>query len=181
MKNKRALTALPLFLIYGLAHAQSTTVVSLTSTTTVHASETDDANACNNFNGACVVYGDNEANGAPYTTTVYRDVTPTPTEIVTSTTIIQETTTASDASACENFNGACVVYAGNGEAAYTTTAAGYQGDQGVGQKSPGNSDGYIGEKKGDSAVVIGTAASLASWTWVGVLSCAGTFAAALLA
>lgn len=181
MKGERALTAFPLLLLCGLTYAQSTTIVSLTSTTTVHASATDDANACNNFNGACVVYGDNEANGAEYTTTVYRDSSPTPTEIVTSTTIIQATTTASDASACENFNGACVVYAGNGEAAYTTTADGYNGEQAVGQQAIGNSDGYIGEKKGHGAAVAGIGTSLAAWTWLGALGCVGTFATALWA
>lgn len=181
MKETRALTAFPLLLLCGLIHAQSTTIVSLTSTTTVHATATDYANACNNFNGACVVYGDNEANGAEYTTTVYRDSSLTPTEIVTSTTVIETTTTASDASACENFNGACVVYAGNGEAAYTTTAAGFNGGQAVNQQALGNSDGYIARNKGDGAVVVGTGSSLAAWTWFGALGCVGTFAAALLA
>lgn len=142
------LTSLLLAPFYVLVHAQKTTVVSLTSTTTIHATATDLSNACNNFNGACVVYGDNNAHGAPYTTTVYRGNSPTTTDVVTSTTIVQATTTATDANACQDFNGACVVYAGNGEAAYTTTAGGYQGGQGGQQQHLGNSDGYIAMHRG---------------------------------
>lgn len=143
-------------------------VVSVISTTTVHATASG-SDACNNFYGACVVYG---GQGEPYTTTVYRDTTATPTDVTTSTTIVQ-TTTVSDAGACSNFAGSCVVYGGeNGGAAYTTTAAGYEGGQGNGQRPLGNSGGYIAQNKGGSPAVIGAGSSLAmgSWAFMSILA-----------
>lgn len=152
----RAFHALLFPLLFALASSQSTMVVSVISTTTVHATASG-SDACNNFYGACVVYG---GQGEPYTTTVYRDTTASPTDVTISTTIVQ-TTTVSDAGACSNFAGSCVVYGGgNGEAAYTTTAAGYQGGEGNGQRPIGNSDGYIAQDKGGSAAVIGAGSSL---------------------
>jgi len=136
-------------------------VVSVISTTTVHATATG-SDACNNFYGACVVYG---GQGEPYTTTVYRDTTASPTDVTTSTTIVQ-TTTVSDAGACGNFAGSCVVYGGeNGGAAYTTTAGGHQGGQANGQRPLGNSDGYIAQDKGGSPAVIGGGLSLTTGRW----------------
>jgi hypothetical protein len=83
-----------------------------------------------------------------------------PVSFTTSTTIVQ-TTTVTDAGACGNFAGSCVVYGGeNGGAAYTTTATGYQSGQADGQRPLGNSDGYIAQGKGDGSGVIGAASSL---------------------
>jgi hypothetical protein len=158
MALHRAFYALILALLFALASSQTTMVVSVISTTTVHATASG-SDACNNFYGACVVYG---GQGEAYTTTVYRDTTTTPTDVTRSTTIVQ-TTTVSDAGACSNFAGSCVVYGGgNGGAAYTTTAAGYQGGQGNGQRPLGNSDGYIAQDKGGSPAVIGAGSSLAT-------------------
>lgn len=157
MTFHRAFHALLLTLLFALASSQSTMVVSVISTTTVRATASG-SDACNNFYGACVVYG---GQGEPYTTTVYRDTTASPTDVTTSTTIVQ-TTTASDAGACSNFAGSCVVYGGeNGGAAYTTTASGYQGGQGNGQRPIGNSDGYIAQDKGGNSAVLGAGSSLA--------------------
>lgn len=154
-----ALYALLLSLMIASARSQSTMVVSVVSTTTVHATASD-SDACNNFYGACVVYGGNES---PYTTTVYRDSTAAPTEVVTSTTIVH-TTTVTDAGACSNFAGSCVVYGGvNGGAAYTTTVAGSQGGQAAGQQPLGNSDGYIAQHKSPHPAVIGVGSSLSAW------------------
>lgn len=157
MTLHRAFHALLLSILFALASSQSTMVVSVTSTTTVHATASG-FDVCNNFYGACVVYG---GQGEPYTTTVYRDTTAFPTDVTTSTTIVK-TTTVSDAGACSNFAGSCVVYGGeNGGAAYTTTAAGYQGGQDDGQRPLGNSGGYIAQDKGGSPAVIGAGLSLA--------------------
>lgn len=178
----RALTALLLTVAHALVHAKSTTVVSVTSTTTViHATASDLANACNNFNGACVVYGDNDVHGAPYMTTVYRNSSPTPTMIVTSTTIVQSTTTATDTNACQGFNGACVIYAGNGEAASTTVSAGYR-DGGAGQQQQhlGNADGYIAMHKGKAHAAVAAGTSLSALTWFGVMTCFGMIAGAVV-
>lgn len=154
-----ALYALLLSLMVAFSRCQSTMVVSVVSTTTVHATASD-SDACNNFYGACVVYG---GNGSPYTTTVYRDSTPSPTEVTTSTTIVQ-TITVTDAGACSNFAGSCVVYGGeNGGAAYTTTVAGNQGGQAAGHQPLGNSDGYIAQHKSPRPAVIGAASSTRAW------------------
>jgi len=158
MAMRRVSHAFLLCLLIALANSQSTLVVSVISTTTVHATASD-SNACNNFYGACVVYGDQ---GAPYTTTVYRDATSAPIEVVTSSKTVLQTTTVSDAGACSNFAGSCVVYGGeNGGAAYTTTAAGYQGGQPDEQRPLGDSDGYIAQNKGGRSEYIGAGSLLA--------------------
>ncbi|KAL1582701.1 hypothetical protein WHR41_08574 [Cladosporium halotolerans] len=180
MALAHALTTLLFTVFYAFVQAQSTTVVSLTSTTTIYASATDLANACNNFSGACVVYGDNDAHGAPYTTTVYRGSSPTPTSVVTSTTIVQATATVTDANACQDFDGACVVYAGSGEAAYTTTASGYRGGQAGQQQHLGNADGYIATHKGKAHTAVAAGASLSAVTWLSVLTCFGLFLGVLV-
>ena len=157
MTSYRDFHAILLCLLVALASSQSTLVVSVVSTTTIHATASD-SNACKNFYGACVVYGDQ---GAPYTTTVYRDTTAAPTEVVTSSTTVVQTTTVSDAGACSNFAGSCVVYGGeNGGAAYTTTVTGYEGGQADGQRPLGNSDGYIAQNKGGRPAVIGAGSTL---------------------
>jgi hypothetical protein len=158
MAMRRVSHAFLLCLLFALAISQSTLVVSVISPTTVHATASD-SDACNNFYGACVVYGNQ---GAPYTTTVYRDTTSAPTEVVTSSKTVVQTTTVSDAGACSNFAGACVVYGGeNGGAAYTTTAAGYQGSQPDGQRPLGDSDGYIAQNKGGHPESFSAGSSLA--------------------
>lgn len=173
---KSTLSILLLSLLYALAaHAQSTTILSLTSTTTVHAtaSDSDLGAACNNFRGSCVVYGDSngEAEGASYTTTV----SPEPTSLVTSTTVVAATTTVSDADYCSGFEGSCVIYggAGGGEAAYTTTAGGYAQGEAGGQRALGDSEGYIAMHKGHSPGVIGAGTRLAGWGWGASILCFG--------
>ena len=135
----------------------STTVVSVTSTKTVHVTATDYTGACDNFVGACVVYGTN--GNAPYTTTVYvgQQSTippPPPPTITTSTTTIVATTTASNSGACSGFVGACVVYATNSRNAPASTVY-YAGSSASAR--PGNAQGYIGESSGDSDGYIGGA------------------------
>ena len=152
------LHALLIVLTCALANAQSTKTVSVISTTSVHATASD-TDPCNNFYGACVVYGND---GAPHTTTVYRDTTIAPSEVTTSTTVVQ-TTIVTDAGACANFAGSCVVYGGgNGQNAYTTVVAGYQSGQ---QQALGNSDGYIAQYKGHGPAVVGAGSSLAAMGW----------------
>jgi len=157
-------------LIFALVHAQSTTVLSLTSTATVHAEASDVGSACSNFEGSCVVYGDNNGEGAPYTTTVYHESTTSPTSLVTSTTIIPATTTVTDANRCQDYRGACVVYAGGGEAAYTTTAVGYGSGQDGQQQTLGNSDGYIAKHDRFDAAFVGAGGSLLACTWLAMIS-----------
>lgn len=153
------LATICLSFLLTLALAQPT-VVSVTSTTTIHATATDDSNACNNFYGACVVYGNNGA----YTTTVYATDTSTPTRLVTSTTVVPATKTVTDASACQNFDGSCVVYASGGSGRYYTTTA-Y-----AATSSLGNSGGYIAKSSDrDSPGYIGAANSLAGASWVASL------------
>lgn len=144
------------------AAGTSTVLVALTSTRTVYATATDHRGACDDFYGACVVYG--SRGNAPWTTTVYRNhptwsttSTPTPTSLVTSTTTVLATTTAANSNACSGFVGACVVYATSSGAAATSTvyyAGGNNGHDGV-----GNSQGYIGPKVDDGSGVIGSAAT----------------------
>lgn len=167
----RLLASIGLWFLISLASAQ-TTVVSVTSTTTIHATATDNSNACNNFYGACVVYGDN-GQGAAYTTTVYASGTSpslTPTSLITSTTTVPASTTATDAATCKSFDGSCVVYGSGGSGEYTTTSY-------AATSSLGNSGGYIAKSTDrDSPGYIGAASSLsASW----MLVC-GTFAAMAL-
>jgi hypothetical protein len=171
-------TLLPSFFLAS-ARAQSTTVLSLTSTTTIHAEASDIGSACSNFEGSCVVYGDsNNGDGAPYTTTVYRETTPLSTSLVTSTTIIPATTTVTDANSCRDYRGACVVYAGSGEAAYTTTVVRYGNGQDAGQQTLGNSDGYIAKQKKVRPAVVGAGNSLPAWTWL-ASACVGIVIAVL--
>ena len=147
-------------LFFGLSNADtSTTVVSVTSTTTVHVTATDYTGACENFVGACVVYG--TYGNAPYTTTVYvgqqsppPGPPPPPPTVTTSTTTIVATTTASNSGACSGFVGACVVYATNSGNAPASTVY-YAGSNDPAR--PGNAQGYIGQSAGDSNGYIGSA------------------------
>ncbi|KXT09318.1 hypothetical protein AC579_259 [Pseudocercospora musae] len=124
------------------------------ATTTITATE---SGACNNFVGACVVYGTEGA--APYTTTVYAGESATSRTIVTSTTTISVRaagTTADAASACQGFVGACVVYGSDAAgASYTTTVNNGHSPQ----ATLGNSGGYIGPG-GSGDGYIGEASSL---------------------
>ena len=119
---------------------------------------------CNNFVGACVVYGtDDRSTAAPYTTTVYTN-SASETSLVTSTITTSASTTATDGSECANFSGACVVYGstGGGNTYATTTAAAGGGT--------GNGDGYIGaDSTGGGSGEIGGAASLGMHWWLPVL------------
>ena len=168
----RLLATICLCFLVSLAAAQ-TTVVSITSTTTIHATTTDSSNACNNFAGACVVYGSPNGQGAAaYTTTVYSGnptTSPTPTSLVTSTTVVLATKTVTDASACQNFDGSCVVYGSGGSGQYYTTTA-Y-----AATSSLGNSGGYIAaESNRDSPGYIGAASAMAGLSWVASLGvCVG--------
>lgn len=111
------------------------------ATTTV-----DSPNGCNNFVGACVVYGTDN----PGTTTVYAsNTTPSPTSFVTQTTTVYVSATAKPTSACQNYFGACVVYGGGGAggAQYTTTV--YNDGSNTGGNN-GNGQGEIGQTGGDS-------------------------------
>lgn len=156
-----------------------TSVVSIFATTTVQGppappsgSERSDWNhACNNFIGACVVYGGGSDGAAEYTTTIYVGSSlPSPTTVVTfSTTTIPATTTVtgSSAGACEGFTGACVVY-GTGDGAGTTTV------YASGSSNSGNNDGngVIGQSTEGSGEIgntensgqLGNASSLRRWT-----------------
>lgn len=154
-----------LSLFLAIANCETSTVL-VTATTTVTSSASDDGGACNNFNGACVVYGG--PGGAAYTTTVYSTSHPPP-SIVTATTtatvtyIPAEQASTGAASACQNYNGACVVYGTNaqGSAQYTTTV--YAGASNTGG-SNGNGDGVIGGSNGNGEGYIGPsgAASLST-------------------
>lgn len=190
----------------------STRIVSITSTTTVrvlgvrqtlqiyhiltpsqvHVTATDYQGACENFVGACVVYGTYAS--APYTTTVYRYApspspprapapppTPSPrtNTITTSTRVILATTTASNEGACSNFRGACVVYGSNTVAGQPTRTVYYDGTSTVvyaGASAtptrPGGGQGYIGPKADAGDGVIGGAAGIDRWTWITVVGAA---------
>ncbi|KAK5744769.1 hypothetical protein LTR17_001845 [Elasticomyces elasticus] len=139
----------------------STTVVAVTATTTITqtATNTDGGQgACNNFYGACVVYG---GYGDPsYTTTIYASgpstayFTPSPTSLVTSTStateVVVQTTTVSDSGACQGYEGSCVVYNTADSAAATTVYTGNgngrggNGDGEIGNTNNGGGDGAIG-------------------------------------
>ncbi|TKA82737.1 hypothetical protein B0A55_01089 [Friedmanniomyces simplex] len=159
-----AATALPSLTTAEELHPrdQSTTVVAVTATTTVTqtATNTDGAQgACNNFYGACVVYG---GYGNPsYTTTIYATgpptthTTPTPMSLVTSTStateVVVQSTTVSNSGACQGYDGSCVVYNTANGAAATTVYAGNSGNGGggngngeIGNTSNGRGDGAIG-------------------------------------
>lgn len=157
-----------LFFLLGLASADvSTTVISVTSTKTVHATNTNYAGACDDFVGACVVYG-TYAN-APYTTTVYRGRSSDTTSLTTSTTTLVATTTASNSGACSGFVGACVVYATNsGSAASASSTVYYQSSNN--HNGLGNNQGYIAQgSNGGGNGYIGSGASGRDCSQIGVL------------
>ncbi|KXT05758.1 hypothetical protein AC578_1061 [Pseudocercospora eumusae] len=139
-------------LLATIAACQTSTTL-VTATTTVTATE---SGACNNFVGACVVYG--TEGEAPYTTTVYAEESETSKTTVTSITTISVAaaeTTADAASACQGFVGACVVYgSGVAGANYQTTVYNGNSPQATLENSGGyigpggSSDGYIGEASG---------------------------------
>lgn len=145
-----------LSLLLAIANCETSTAL-VTATTTVTSNASDDGGACNNFNGACVVYGG--PGGAAYTTTVYATSHPPP-SIVTATTtttvtyIPAEQASAGATSACQNYNGACVVYGtdAQGSAQYTTTV--YAGESNTGGGN-GNGDGVIGGSNGNGEGYIG--------------------------
>ena len=149
----------------------TTTVLSVTSTTTVHVTATDYAGACDNFVGACVVYG--TARNAPYTTTVYvggsspHPSPPPPPSVTTSTTTIVATTTASKSGDCSGFVGACVVYATNSHSNAPASTVYYAGGNNQ-QSGVGNAQGYIGPKASTGGGFIG-AASIQQCSRLGVL------------
>jgi hypothetical protein len=165
-----------------LANADTTTrtdIVSVYSTTTIRLSGSPASSAssfenCNNFVGACVVYG---GGGHAYTTTVYVNVdgpggphppppAPPPppstlsdsTVVVTSTTTVPQTITASDTAGCEGFSGACVIYGTGDDGSYSTTLFAGSGEGGgpaassAAAAAPGpndNGDGVLGQDGGD--------------------------------
>ncbi|KAK5117556.1 hypothetical protein LTR62_004978 [Meristemomyces frigidus] len=153
---------------------QSTAVVAVTATTTITQTASSANGACDNFYGACVVYG---GQGTPYTTTAYATGSPAtstgttlrttaPTTIVTSystaTQTVVKTMTASNSGECNNYEGACVVYSSPAGAAATTVYTSNSGEGG------GNGDGEIGNtaSHGDEGL-IGTASGLSSrWALV---------------
>ena len=159
MLVSRHLSALCTLISFTLAQTSTTLV---TATTTVTATE---SGACDNFVGACVVYGTDGA--APYTTTVYTANPAQATITATATTTVYLSAGApvtAASGACSDFNGACVVYASDAQgASYTTTV--YGGNSGnnqglIGGKKGGSGDGFIG---GSSALTVG------SWTAAVVL------------
>ena len=140
---------------------------------------------CDNFNGACVVYGPPGA--VPYTTTVFA---PLPSAVTATTSVTKSTNVPAESaatSACGNLDGACVVYGTDtrGSAPYTTTIHGGGGDAGPARSSVGNAHGYIGTKGGDGyigaagrvrgalwasmawmvVVDVGAMAWISSWRW----------------
>lgn len=157
--------------LFGLAACDLTSV---TSTQTVYATTTaSNSGACDNFYGACVVYGN--GGSAAYTITVYASSSPTPhtttaytsptSTFSTSTTTIVQTTTVTNANACNNYDGSCVVYTSNGGAATTI----YAGSTSTGGNGNGNGNGVIGAQAtgsnnngGGSGGAIGAAAGLKS-------------------
>lgn len=151
-------------------------VSTVTATTTVTASE---SGACENFVGACVVYGSGGA--APYTTTVYASDAssspaskPSPTTVTSTTTVyisyIGSSLAASAAlSPCESFTGACVVYATNpaGTTTYTTTF--HNSPPVSSSSSTSGGSGYIGSGSGggsnsNNPGFIAAAPPLSMWT-----------------
>lgn len=149
-------TSLLATLLLALSAVRQTSTTMVKAITTVTATE---SGACNDFVGACVVYGTEGA--APYYTTLYAGMSGTSRIVTTSTTTLSRITesigtTADAAGACQDFVGACVVYGtGAAGASYTTTV--YNGNSP--QATLGNSDGYIGPA-GDSDGYIGEASSI---------------------
>ncbi|KAM3425229.1 hypothetical protein BST61_g7183 [Cercospora zeina] len=144
---------LTLGLLLRIAASQAPTST-VTATTT-----TEEPAACNNFVGACVVYGNDDA--TPYTTTVYEGSDPPADNTISTTTVtISRTsdTTPDAGSARADFTGACVVYGGAENPSHTTTANN-GGASNSDDTKPGNSDGYIAAEKGGDGY-IGEAVSL---------------------
>ncbi|KAK1073205.1 hypothetical protein LTR12_010816 [Friedmanniomyces endolithicus] len=168
-------TALPSLITAELyPRDQSTTVVAVTATNTIThtATNTDGAQgACNNFYGACVVYGG--SGDAAYTNTIYATgpsttyATQTPTSLVTSTStatteVIVQTTTVSNSGACQGYDGSCVVYNTANGAAATTVYAGNSGNSGGGN---GNGEiGNTGNGGGNGAIGSGTSCANKAFT-----------------
>ena len=158
-----------IYLITSAAAQTSTTLVSVTRTTTVRVTATDYENACENFYGACVVYGD--GNAAGYTTTVYRyapsttpsSLPPTTTPVVTSTTTFLATTTASNSDACNDFSGACVVYGGDATSTVYNAGDNSGSDSNNDHAGLGDDDGYIAAQgdDGGEGQLGGTAGAMA--------------------
>ncbi|KAK0936400.1 hypothetical protein LTR29_012073 [Friedmanniomyces endolithicus] len=182
-------TALPSLITAELhPRDQSTVVVAVTATSTIThtATNTDGAQgACNNFYGACVVYGG--SGDAAYTTTIYATgpsttyATPTPTSLVTSTStatteVVVQTTTVSNSGACQGYDGSCVVYNTANSAAATTVYAGGNGNGGAGT---GNGEiGNTGSGGGNGAIGSGVSNSASTSN---ILSAASFSALSLLA
>lgn len=148
MNTMFLLHLLALAVLHAIANCEQFTTL-VTATTTITATETGDG-ACQNFNGACVVYGGGGEGGqaTPYTTTVFAGSTPSSTRVTTTTVYISAggATTAAASSACQNFNGACVVYATDSQGHVTRSAATtIRGGNGNGEigRGKGNSEGYI--------------------------------------
>lgn len=125
-------------------------------TTTVTQTVTGTEGACDNFYGACVVY--TYGGTAAYTTTVYGSspatTISTPTSATTRvTTTTEKTITVSGTGACNNYEGACVVY-GAAESPTTTVYSGSSNGHG------GSSDGEIGETSNEGNRIGGGVARL---------------------
>lgn len=167
--NVRWLASTLALLVPVARAAKGTTVVAVTATTTVTQRATDHGahGACDNFHGACVVYGG--VGNPSYTTTVYAteeapstvSISASPTATVTSystaTAVEVRTTTVSNSNDCSNHDGACVVYGSAGGATATTV---YSASS---QTTTGNSGGYIGKSgtAGNEGAIGAAAASAA--------------------
>lgn len=135
-----------------------------TSTTTAQATTTltvTESGACNNFVGACVVYGTGEN-----TINAATSNTPASNTRATTTVTVSETqgTTGDVGSACAGFSGACVVYGAGGA---STTVNGGEGNSET--HSTGNGDGYIAATKGSEGY-IGEGASISMGVIVPLVS-----------
>lgn len=154
MSGPSSRVVLALLLLVTIVSGQTSTAI-VTETTTITATN---SGACNNFIGACVVYGGD--GGAPYTTMVHGSSDMSPSNTVSTTTVsVTEGaagSTADISGVCNGFTGACVVYetaAGGG--IDSTTIYDSNGDP----LATGNSDGYIGPAD-SSEGYIGQAAGL---------------------
>lgn len=148
MALKRALLACCFFT--SIICQTSTTAVTATTTLTV-----TESGACNNFVGACVVYGTGDT-----------DTTPASNTKATTTITISETqgTTGDVGSACADFSGACVVYGAGG---LSTTIHGGESNSEI--QATGNSDGYIAATRGSDGY-IGEGASISMGVIVPLIS-----------
>ncbi|KAF2215794.1 hypothetical protein CERZMDRAFT_89995 [Cercospora zeae-maydis SCOH1-5] len=137
-------------LLLRIAASQSPAASIATATTTTET--VTELGACNNFVGACVVYGN--ADTTPYTITVSAGShSPADDTVSTTTVTLSRTsdTTPDAGSACADFTGACVVYGGAENPSYTTTAN--NGGSSSDDTQPGNSDGYIAAEKGGDGYI----------------------------